>query len=144
MPMDMSRAAMPRDGIHSHPIDTLSRTSDASAHHLLRGVDAHGHVQEGLVEEGHARLQAPREGRLVRAHHVKLVQPLNQRHGLPGAAAQPGLLICSNKQGRRNKEWMQPPGKRQHLLDTAQQTPSYSSISYWILLSFKNAENGSM
>ncbi len=53
------------------------------AHHLVCGVDGHRGIQEGLVQEGHARLQAESEGRLVRAHHIKLMQTPDQPHCLP-------------------------------------------------------------
>ena len=55
----------------------------AAAHHLFLRVNVHDQVQERLVQEGHPRLHAPGEGRLVGPQHVPLVQPLQQPHRLP-------------------------------------------------------------
>lgn len=48
-------------------------------HHFPFGVHAHGDVDELLVEERHADLQAPGRGRLVGAQAVVLVQSFDLR-----------------------------------------------------------------
>ena len=55
---------------------------ESSTPRSARGVDRHGHVQELLVEEGNAGLDAPRGHRLVRAQAVELVQTVELAHGL--------------------------------------------------------------
>ena len=55
---------------------------DPAGGHLGGRIDGHGHVQELLVEEGDAGLDAPRGRRLVRAQTVELVQPVELADGL--------------------------------------------------------------
>ena len=56
------------------------------AYHLVLWVQGHASLQELLVQEGHAGLQAPSKGRLVGSQHVPLVQPLNLPHCLPAGS----------------------------------------------------------
>ena len=51
-----------------------SSSPSSNAYHFPFGVHAHGDVDELLVEERHADLQAPGRGRLVGAQAVVLVQ----------------------------------------------------------------------
>mmetsp|Transcript_25705 Transcript_25705/g.56004 ORF Transcript_25705/g.56004 Transcript_25705/m.56004 type:complete len:247 (-) Transcript_25705:1183-1923(-) len=62
--------------------DILLNAALALVNHLLRGVNAHGHIQEGLVQEGHTRLHTPRHGRLVGPQAVVLEQVLQLAHSL--------------------------------------------------------------
>ena len=54
----------------------------ALAEHLLLRVDVHRDLKECLVEERHARLEAPRHRRLVGAQTVGRVQVFDPLHAL--------------------------------------------------------------
>ena len=64
-------------------------------HHLLSGVNGHGNVQEGLVEEWHAGLQAKCKWCLVGAHNIPLVQPVHLPHRFPA----PGPIAILSMSG---------------------------------------------
>mmetsp|Transcript_22956 Transcript_22956/g.58660 ORF Transcript_22956/g.58660 Transcript_22956/m.58660 type:complete len:622 (+) Transcript_22956:436-2301(+) len=73
--------------------DVLLDAAALLVNHLLLGVQRHGHVQEVAVQEGHARLHAPRHGGLVGAQAVVLVQVLDLAHRLAVELLLGGRLV---------------------------------------------------